>query len=70
MDVTGATGTADMGFGMGATWADYDHDGRLELPRRGVELTLASGEPDVRQEGWGDYPLCPTKSGRRQLRKA
>ncbi len=30
-DVTGATGTADVGFGMGASWGDYDHDGRQDL---------------------------------------
>ncbi len=31
VDVTEATGTADIGFGMGATWGDYDHDGRHDL---------------------------------------
>jgi len=30
-DVTGETGTADLGFGMGASWGDYDNDGRLDL---------------------------------------
>lgn len=30
-DVTEATHTADMGFGMGATWGDYDRDGRHDL---------------------------------------
>ena len=30
-DVTQATGTADIGFGMGASWGDYDHDGRHDL---------------------------------------
>ena len=30
-DVTDATGTADLGFGMGASWGDYDNDGREDL---------------------------------------
>jgi len=30
-DVTGPTGTADIGFGMGAAWGDYDGDGRQDL---------------------------------------
>jgi hypothetical protein len=30
-DVTEATGTADLGFGMGASWGDYDNDGREDL---------------------------------------
>ena len=30
-DVTAETGTADVGFGMGATWGDYDNDGREDL---------------------------------------
>ncbi len=30
-DVTGETGTADLGFGMGASWGDYDNDGRHDL---------------------------------------
>jgi len=30
-DVTGETGTADIGFGMGASWGDFDEDGRLDL---------------------------------------
>ena len=36
------------------------HIKQLAARLRRVELTLASGEPDIRQEGWGDYPLCPT----------
>lgn len=31
VDVTEATGTADLGFGMGAAWGDYDNDGREDL---------------------------------------
>ena len=30
-DVTSPTGTADIGFGMGAAWGDYDGDGRQDL---------------------------------------
>ena len=30
-DVTDETGTADQGFGMGASWGDYDNDGRQDL---------------------------------------
>lgn len=31
VDATRETGTADIGFGMGATWGDYDNDGRQDL---------------------------------------
>jgi len=31
VDVTADTGTADIGFGMGASWGDYDGDGREDL---------------------------------------
>ena len=30
-DVTAQTATADVGFGMGASWGDYDGDGRQDL---------------------------------------
>lgn len=30
-DVTAETGTGDLGFGMGASWGDFDEDGRLDL---------------------------------------
>lgn len=30
-DITAATGTADVGFGMGVTWGDYDGDRRPDL---------------------------------------
>lgn len=30
-DVTTETGTADIGFGMGVGWGDYDRDGRVDL---------------------------------------
>lgn len=30
-DVTEKTGTADIGFGMGAAWGDYDNDGKMDL---------------------------------------
>ena len=31
VDVTGATQATDLGFGMGASWGDYDNDGRPDL---------------------------------------
>lgn len=31
VDVTQETRTADIGFGMGASWGDYDNDGRQDL---------------------------------------
>lgn len=31
VDVTQESGTADIGFGMGASWGDYDNDGRQDL---------------------------------------
>ncbi|NQV25210.1 MAG: VCBS repeat-containing protein, partial [Rhodopirellula sp.] len=31
VDVATETGTTDIGFGMGATWGDYDNDGRADL---------------------------------------
>ena len=30
-DITEETDTADVGFGMGVTWGDYDSDGRQDL---------------------------------------
>jgi hypothetical protein len=30
-DITDATGTEDVGFGMGVSWGDYDGDGRQDL---------------------------------------
>ena len=54
MDVTEATGTADMGFGMGASWGDYDNDGRFDLytsnmySRAGRRITEAVADVDPR----------------------
>jgi hypothetical protein len=31
VDVSIETGTTDIGFGMGASWGDYDHDGQPDL---------------------------------------
>ncbi len=31
VDVTEETGTADIGFGMGAAWGDYNNDGLIDL---------------------------------------
>jgi hypothetical protein len=49
-DVTAETGTADLGFGMGASWGDYDRDGREDLyvtnmySSAGRRITEALGE--------------------------
>ena len=31
LEVAKQTGTSDVGFGMGASWGDYDNDGRQDL---------------------------------------
>lgn len=49
VDVTAASGAADLGFGMGASWADYDGDGRQDLyvtnmhSSAGRRITAAAG---------------------------
>ena len=49
-DVTAETATADIGFGMGASWGDYDNDGRHDLyvtnmySSAGRRITEAMGE--------------------------
>ena len=53
-DFTAATGTADFGFGMGASWGDYDDDGQVDLyvtnmhSRAGLRITGALPELDAR----------------------
>ena len=53
-DVTAVTGTEDVGFGMGASWGDYDHDGRLDLyvsnmySKAGRRITAALPQIDPR----------------------
>ncbi len=52
-DVTKETGTADIGFGMGVSWGDFDLDGRQDLyvsnmySKAGQRITsqLESGDP-------------------------
>ena len=52
-DVTDATGTADVGFGMGVTWGDYDQDGRQDLyvsnmySKAGLRITGQLAELDL-----------------------
>lgn len=59
--------TADVGFGMGVTWADYDHDGRQDLyvtnmfskaNRRVVDFFLKDGT-NFDAALIGDSPLDP-----------
>ena len=53
-DVTAATGTADIGFGMGASWGDFDEDGLLDLyvtnmyskAGRRITAQLSTVDPD------------------------
>jgi hypothetical protein len=53
-DVTGTTGTADVGFGMGAAWSDVDGDGDFDLyvsnmfSKAGARVTGALDELDPR----------------------
>ena len=53
-DVTQETGTADVGFGMGATWGDYDGDGFEDLyvsnmySKAGRRITERMGALDPR----------------------
>ena len=51
-DVTDETGTADIGFGMGASWGDFDEDGLLDLyvtnmySKAGLRITAQLDEVD------------------------
>lgn len=51
-DVTGETGTADLGFGMGASWGDFDEDGLLDLyvtnmhSKAGMRITAQMSDVD------------------------
>ena len=51
-DVTAATGTADLGFGMGASWGDYDADGLQDLyvtnmhSKAGLRIAAALNDVD------------------------
>ncbi|MCP5058536.1 MAG: VCBS repeat-containing protein [bacterium] len=53
-DITEETGTADIGFGMGVGWGDYDNDGRQDLyvtnmySKAGNRITEFFGEADPR----------------------
>jgi hypothetical protein len=49
-DITTETGTADVGFGMGAAWGDYDNDGQQDLyvtnmfSKAGRRITTKAGK--------------------------
>ena len=51
-DVTEETGTADIGFGMGASWGDFDEDGLLDLyvtnmhSKAGIRITAQMSDVD------------------------
>lgn len=54
VDITKETNTADIGFGMGASWGDFDNDGKLDLyvsnmySKAGRRITTAIHELDPR----------------------
>lgn len=61
VDVTEETETADIGFGMGASWGDYDNDGRHDLyvanmySKAGKRITAKiSRDPRLRQMAMGN----------------
>lgn len=65
--VSAKLNTTDVGFGMGVTWADYDHDGRQDLyvtnmfskaNRRVVDFFLKDGT-NFDASLIGDSPLDP-----------
>ena len=51
-DVTAEKGTADLGFGMGASWGDFDEDGLLDLyvtnmhSKAGMRITAQMSDVD------------------------
>ncbi len=55
-DVTDETGTADVGFGMGVSWGDYDVDGREDLyvtnmdSKAGRRVTAGAAERGARYQ--------------------
>ena len=56
LDVSEATGTTDIGFGMGAAWGDYNNDGRQDLyvtnmySKAGLRITSQFAKLDKRYE--------------------
>ena len=65
-DVTVETGTADLGFGMGATWGDYDEDGRLDLYV--TNMYTKAGLRITAQLDWVDPILARAARGNTLLR--
>lgn len=57
-DVTGRSGITVPGLGMGAAWADYDSDGRLDVVITSYGRTML-----YRNEGNGTFSDCSATSG-------
>ncbi|RMD88458.1 MAG: VCBS repeat-containing protein [Calditrichaeota bacterium] len=69
VDVTGETKTADIGFGMGASWGDYDNDGKQDVyitnmySKAGLRITaqIPGLSPHLRQSARGNSLLRQDK---------
>jgi hypothetical protein len=61
VDVTDETGTAGLGFGMGAAWGDYDNDGRQDLYVTNMDST--AGRRITEEMGARAATLAPMARG-------
>ena len=63
VDITQAAGTTEFGFAMGASWGDYDNDGRMDLyvsnmyskAGRRITAQIAELKPDFARSVEGNY---------------
>ena len=60
-DVTEATGTAFHGLGMGASWADFDGDGDVDLLVTGLDKLALHANPGP--DAGGAWPDVADKAG-------